>query len=374
MLQKKVNVLQFICPAGFYGAERWVLALANNSVDEHARQDLAVTIEPNQGGLEIMKFPHFFSGECHQIDTASRFDWRAIRRLCKIIRDRDIHVIHTHGYKSDIIGVIAARLTGIKSISTPHGFGKTQSKKMKLFIKLGCFSFRFFDYVVPLSSELKQEVIRRGAPVKKIEYIQNGVDLKEVDETRLLENIASDKSGKRIGYIGQLIPGKQVDHIIKVFERLWKKDSSLELELIGDGASRVDLEQLAKECESKGSIHFLGFRNDRLKKLKQFDLFCMTSSSEGIPRCLMESMGMGVPIAAYDIQGVDQLIKHEETGLLATLNNMDELESCWSRLIYDDQLSSDISKRALDFVQKKFSAARLAEEYLVLYRRVLGWS
>lgn len=369
-MQQKINVLQFICPAGFYGAERWVLALANNSDESLVRQDLAVTIEVNQKELEITKYGSLFSGNVHQIKTKGPFDLRAISKLCRIIRDRNINIIHTHGYKSDIIGVMAAKLMGIKSISTPHGFGDVKSRKLKLFIGLGCFSFRFFDWVVPLSEELTNEVIRRGGPKKKVKLIDNGVDLKEVDQVRHNGNLV-DRSIKRIGYIGQLIPGKQVHHIVEAFAQIWKKDNSLELVVIGDGPSRKLLESQAAKTEAGVNISFLGFRADRLEKLKSFSLFTMTSSSEGIPRCLMEAMGMGVPIVAYDIQGVDKLIIDEETGLLAALNDVKALENAWSRLLYDDALTAKIQDQAMRFVQDKFSASRMASEYLALYQNMM---
>ena len=77
------------------------------------------------------------------------------------------------------------------------------------------------------------------------------------------------------------------------------------------------MEKLALTLPSAESIHFLGFRNDRLELLSQFDLFVMASSDEGIPRCLMEAIAMDIPVAAYNISGIDQLVMHEKTGLLA---------------------------------------------------------
>ncbi|PCI06385.1 MAG: glycosyltransferase, partial [Gammaproteobacteria bacterium] len=126
---RTINTLQFITPTGFYGAERWILALNNNLNPEKVRSDLVVTTE---NGRQPEILAHFKAGECQAFDIEmnARFSLSAIRSLVKLIKQRDIDIIHTHGYKSDIMGLIAARLAGIKAISTPHGFGEPSDRKL----------------------------------------------------------------------------------------------------------------------------------------------------------------------------------------------------------------------------------------------------
>ena len=119
MEKRPINILQFITPVGFYGAERWVLALINNSDVKLVRHDLAVTDEPDKQDLEILKQFPAKAGQTHTISMNSRFDVSAIKKIIDIIKTREIDIIHTHGYKSDILGFIAAKRTGIKSVSTP---------------------------------------------------------------------------------------------------------------------------------------------------------------------------------------------------------------------------------------------------------------
>ena len=136
MQNKPINVLQFITPVGFYGAERWVLALINNSDPSLVRHDLAVTDEPEEQDLEILNQFSTDLGLTHRIKMKSRFDLSAINNLVNIIKNRQIDIIHTHGYKSDILGFIAAKKAGIKCVSTSHGFGEPSNFKLKVFIKL----------------------------------------------------------------------------------------------------------------------------------------------------------------------------------------------------------------------------------------------
>ena len=119
---------------------------------------------------------------------------------------------------------------------------------------------------------------------------------------------------------------------------------NIELVLLGDGDSRESLEAHTQSLSSKADIHFLGYRDDRLDYLKSFDLFAMTSTLEGIPRCLMEACAMETPVAAYDIAGIDQLISHEKTGLLSPLGYKEHLLDCWEKLLSDEDYASNSAK------------------------------
>ncbi len=373
MNNNKINILQFICPTGFYGAERWVLALARNLDPKETRCDLVVTQESEQQNLEIVDYFPSDESQTFKIKMKGRFDLNGVTQLCDIIKKRRIDVIHTHGYKSDIIGILAARKMGIKCISTPHGFGEPKGLKHKIFVALGVFSLRFFHKVVPLSTELMKYVIDRGVKKSTTQYIQNGVDLSEVD-VHLSQKVEKSKRPpiKSIGFIGQMVPRKQIKDILEVFDSLWQKDNNIELLLLGDGSVRSDLEIFASNLASKEDIKFLGFRNDRLEILRELDLFVMTSSSEGIPRCLMEAMAMEIPVAAYDIPGIDQLVTNDETGLLSPYGDKITLESNWKKLLYNEDLSINLANQGRKFVLDNFSGKRMAQEYLSLFKSLIN--
>jgi len=371
MIKKKINILQFICPTGFYGAERWILALARHLPKDQIRCDLAVTLENNSKDLELVKKYRQDYGETFEIPMSNRFDLGVIKKLVSLIKERDIDIIHTHGYKSDILGVIAARKAGIKCIVTPHGFENVKDPKLRLFIWLGCKAMGYADRVVPLSPQLMEDSRRMGVKDNKLVYIQNGVDLSEVEEQRQKANPLKNVNGeKRIGFVGQMISRKNIFDILDIFEKLFANNNNIRLIFVGDGDQRSELEFYAKKLESSDKIDFLGFRDDRLELLQSFDLFVMTSTLEGIPRCLMEACAMGIPVAAYDIPGIDQLITHEETGLLAALKDKNTLKLYWEKLLCDEQYATPLAENARQYVQTHYSASRMANEYLDLFKQL----
>lgn len=370
-----LRVLQFITPAGFYGAERWVLALANNMNRDGVICDLAVTRESSEQNLSVAEyFPRSDGQQVHYLDMRGRFDFRVVGRLCDVIRNHRIDVIHTHGYKSDILGLLAAKRTGIACVSTPHGFSGNVSFKLATFIRMGTHMLRYFDRVVPLSEELMEDMKRFKVPASKTVFIRNGVDLTEIDA--VMETIPQDQNAdtdsRIIGFIGQMIPRKNITDLIDAFDRLYQQNPDLRLQLLGDGSQRPDLERQAKEASCANAVEFLGFRSDRLELLSRFSLFVMTSSLEGIPRCMMEAMAVGVPVVAYDIPGVDQLVEHGKTGLLAPFGDKAALAECCNQILGDPELADRLSRNARELVNVRFSAARMADEYESLFRKLVG--
>ena len=369
-----MKILQFICPTGFYGAERWVLALGKHLKDpDNITCDLAVTRESKDQNLRLVEEYQKSTGTTHLIPMSGRFDLSVIAKLVELIKTEGYDIIHTHGYKSDILGVWAARKAGIKCVVTPHGFENTRDIKLRLFIWLGCQAMRFANVVAPLSKQLCEDVKKYGIKGEKLQYIQNGVDLLEVEAQRALTPSLQKPSGEKwIGFIGQMISRKNIDDILEIFDALSQKHSGLKLKLLGDGESRDGLEQKAQSLKSAGNIEFLGFRDDRLDYLQSFDLFVMTSTLEGIPRCLMETMAMGIPVAAYDIAGIDQLLEHNNTGMLATVHDKHSLQAHWEALLFDVDKAEQITESARQFVLEYYSAQRMADEYLELFSELLS--
>lgn len=365
-----MKVLQFICSTGFYGAERWILALTKHMpacVESH----LVVTLEPGTEDLELVK--QFSAlGKTHQIEMRNRFDLSAINKIAELIKHNNIDLIHTHGYKSDILGVFAARKAGIPCIVTPHGFENAADIKLRTFIWLGCHSMKLADKVVPLSKQLIEDVKKFGIKAPKLEYIQNGVDLSEVDAVRQTKVPKLDGATKQIGFVGQMISRKNIKAILDCFDALYSQRQDIELVLLGDGESRQELETYSRTLASSPAIEFLGFRDDRLELLKDFDLFVMTSTLEGIPRCLMEACAMEIPVSAYDIAGIDQLITHQKTGLLAPLHDISQLQKDWIRLLDDTEHAQQLASSSRQYVEDNFSAKRMSNEYFTLFNKTLN--
>ena len=364
--------MQFICPSGFFGAEMWILALVKHLDPLQVNSRLAVTHESAGQNLELYRRFSSLGMQAHKIRMSGRFDLRGVFRLADLLKKARVDLIHTHGYKSDIIGLLAARIAGAKTVSTLHGFENASDLKLQAFIRMGGFALRFFERVSPLSEELESDVRRLGVNDRRIRLVVNGVDLSEIEVARNGSPSSHSAAGEKvIGYVGQIAHRKNIGDMIRTFDLFHRQHPNSRLLLIGDGPMRKELEQSARSLESSDKIEFLGYRIDRLKWIRQMDLFCMTSSLEGIPRCIMEAMAMGIPVAAFNIPGVDKLIKHEITGLLAPFGDIAGLKNCWERILFNGDLAGRLAKNGKEHVEANFTAKRMAEEYTQLYQEML---
>lgn len=363
------KVLQFICPTGYYGAERWIIALLNSLNHSEVESHLCITLE-GDSATDILEHCNTEHVTVHQLPMSSKFDVSVIGKLVNTIKKHNIDIIHTHGYKSDILGVIAGKKAGIKTVCTPHGFENASDLKLKTYMWLGGKSFHFFDVVCPLSPQIKADLIDiYHVNDEKIQLINNGVDLNEVIEATA-NTQANPEKPFTIGYIGQLISRKNLSSLFDAFALFLAEQPTAELKILGDGEERAALEALAKTLGIQSNVEFLGFRDDRLAFLANFDTFALTSSLEGIPRCLMEAMAAKTCVTAYDIPGVDQLVKNNETGLCVPFNDEKALAASWQTLASSPETKKRLALAGEKWVHTNYSSDAMAVQYTALFQQL----
>ena len=175
-----------------------------------------------------------------------------------------------------------------------------------------------------------------------------------------------------VGYIGQLIARKRVDTLIQAFHRL--AVARKHLCIIGDGPQRAQLERLAGELGESDHITFFGYREDRMRLLRCFDLFVLPSELEGVPRCLMEAMGAGIPVIASDIPGCRDLVQDGVTGLLFTPGDEYGLARQIACLTQNPNLRAELARTGCQRVWETCSAEAMARGYVALYGGLVAGS
>ena len=361
------RILHIISPSGFYGAERWVLTALQYAREAGVDVRLAITVESETISSELESGASILNVPVYRIALSHRFDLTVIRKLHRLLKDEQIDIVHSHGYKSDLLAWLATRRIGTSIVSTPHGYGATSNRKMRLYIAAGKQLLKRFDLVCPLSPALEQEVLDAGVPSERVTMILNGTDTDEIEVVLNTFNAPQNNSKYVVGYVGQLIPRKRVSALLDVFDLLAQSDTNVELVIAGDGVSRVELEHQASQSKFSDRIKFLGFVTDRLRLMCTFDLFVLTSAYEGVPRCLMEAMGLGLPVAAWSIPGVEELVEDGANGALAANGDTTALVECCKDFRLNPAKAKIIGDAARTQIIEKFSARRMIQEYIRAY-------
>jgi glycosyltransferase involved in cell wall biosynthesis len=364
-----IRVLQLGSPNGLYGAERWILALAKNlgpsvttwvgSINDGERGDVPLCVEAQHLGMATQVFD-------------ARPWVRAVAGLRKFVAANEVDIVHSHGYKTDFLAALACAGTQCKVVSTPHGWTEKPDWKLWVYELLDRKLFlKWVDVIAPLSEELYRSIIWSRGAKAKIRLIRNGVDTAEMEtEIDVASELEALRNNKRfvIGYVGRLVEGKGLDILLTAVAKYGEPHWTIAI--IGEGPERERLEDTAGELGIAERVMFFGFREDRLKFLRGFDVFVLPSRSEGIPRCLMEAMTLGVPVIASDIPGCRQLVDGVSTGLLFPPGEPAALSRAIQRFGNDHSFREACSMNGKRLIKERFSAGRMAGEYLTLYREL----
>lgn len=340
------RVAHFISTNGVYGAERWILALLRYI-------DNSLIIVPSTSNTALLAEAEKLGIQTRVLNVKGNFALPSfIRGLNRIIKKEKIKILHTHGYKADIIGLAAARLSNIKIISTPHGWSTNADTKLKFYEALDKQILRFFDLVIPHTKFFKKTLPH----LKKTIWIDNFVDLK---------TIPKPKKGdpKLITYIGQLIERKRVQDLISALSYL----PDHKLQIIGDGPLNSKLRQLATKLNIQDRIEFKGFRNDRLELLNKSQILVLPSLMEFIPRCVMEAMAMKKAIICTDIPGNKPLI-NKDTGILVPERSPKDIADAIDLLTNNRNKLNKLGVAASEHIKQSFSAETAADKFKAIYR------
>ena len=197
--QVSIHVGHLIGSTGIYGAERWILAQMRYLDPRRTQASIINLIDEPGESSEIVAEAQ--KRGCAAVDffTGGRFNPCAALRLADLARQRGISILHSHGYKADMMALMAGRWAGIKVISTPHGWSKENDRKLRLYETVDRLLLKFFDQLCPLSSELYNDLQTAGVKRSKTTLILNGVDIGEIDEAPARPKTDGKR---RIGYIG----------------------------------------------------------------------------------------------------------------------------------------------------------------------------
>jgi glycosyltransferase involved in cell wall biosynthesis len=364
-----IKVMHLIGSTGLYGAERWVLAVMRAMDAASVSSTLVNLVDGEGGGSEVVVAARARGLEAFDFNTGGKFNLLAALQLARLARSLGVQIIHGHGFKSDMLGLLGARVSGCKAVTTPHGWSFEKDKKLLLYERLDRALFPFMDLVCPLSPELTAQ-IAGSCPKRKIRYICNGVDLEELDAIPAAKG--EGVSGFSIGYVGQLIERKDLPTLLAAVKLLARDNATFSLTVVGDGTKFPFLLEEAERLGIAGRVSFTGFRSDAAALLKTFDAFVLPSLMEGIPRCIMEAMACGVPVVVTDIPGNRDLVETEQTGLLFAPGDSEGLARQLRRLMADRDFAKEMARRARRKIETHFSSRSMAQSYTGLYRELVA--
>lgn len=366
---RPLSVVHLCTPARVGGLERVVQGLAIWT----ARAGHRVTVMAVSGpGADLGEFlaPLERAGiPVVRVESGGRrylAERRVIREHLQRMRP---DVLHTHGYRCDLLHGGPARRLGIATVSTLHGSSRMGGLS-HLFEWLQERALARFDGVVAVSEPLRRSLLARGVPEERLHLIPNGwVPPGEyLDQETARRELGLPQDRMIIGWIGRLIPIKGCDVFLEALAGLGPDTPAWHGVIVGDGPERAALEEQAHSLEIAGQVTFAGSVPEAARIVKALDLFVLSSRSEGTPMTILEVMGAGVPVIATAVGGVPEVVDAPRAGWLVPPEDPVTLARTLQMVMGDYDRRTNRGRAGRDRAEQAYGPGRWVQSHVTAYR------
>jgi glycosyltransferase involved in cell wall biosynthesis len=148
-------------------------------------------------------------------------------------------------------------------------------------------------------------------------------------------------------------------------------DETTRLVIVGDGPDLPELRTLCTRLARGAFVHLTGARDDVPALLAAFDVFALSSRTEGLPLVVPEAMAVGLPVVATSVGGIPDVIAHEQSGCLVASDDEQALRYWLERLCRDRSKAAEMGWTARAIALGRYSSESMVARYLSLYEDVL---
>ena len=363
----KIKVLHITFNMGIGGTEQVIRQILGNSDSERFIHEI-LCIDGSIGsiGKELQSKGFYIESTQRKSGT----DLKLAGYIRRYISQRKVHVLHCHQYTPYFYGVMGALFTRAKVIFTEHGrfYPDRHNFKRKLVNPL--LGLRTAQVTAISKSTADALTEYEYIPRDKINVIYNGIkdlDEKQYDRNKLLNELGLSADYRYVGTISRLDPIKNHSMMIKAYSEVKQKLPDVKLIIIGDGDKMSDLKQLVKDLDIEQDVVFTGFIDNPQRFITLFEIFLLSSFSEGTSMTLLEAMSLAKPCVVTDVGGNPEIVKDFETGLLVVSDDAKKFSSSIMKLIANLNLLNEYGTASRHRFIEKYSVERMVESYHALY-------
>ena len=312
---ERLTILHVTAPARVGGLERVVEALAIGQAEAGHAVHVVAVVERQEDAQRFLAPLAEHGVHPHPIVLPGRAYHRERAAISALCRDVAPTVMHTHGYRADVLASGLARRQKIATVATVHGF-TGGSLRNRFYEALQVRAFRRFDAVVAVSQPLALHLQRRGVSRELLQVVVNAASapVSLLDRATARERLGIDQAQFTVGWLGRLSKEKGADVLIEALTHL---PSDVRVSFFGDGRERESLVALAATRGVAERISWHGVVADARALLRAVDVFVLSSRTEGTPMTLLEAMGARVPIVATRVGGVPDVVSDVEAVLVS---------------------------------------------------------
>jgi glycosyltransferase involved in cell wall biosynthesis len=321
-------------------------------------------------GLEVFSNVSFGKG-VHPVQAV-----QDVFNLKKIIEDREIDILHTHGSKDSWAGAWAAYLSASspKVIRTRHNiFPVSRNIFNRLLYR------RLTDHLVVISQFILDSYLHDGfMEPENISLIHSAVDLDKFNPDKshkgeIRQEFGIEPEEKVVGMVANVVPYKGPQDLLEAAYKILSERDNVRVLVVGEGDDSFfeELKNQVQQKELSSKIIFTGIRNDIPELLADTDIFCLPTHKEGLGTAILEAMAMQKPVVATRVGGIPDSVIEGVTGYLVEPGDSESLARKISELLDDPQYAQAMGKASRLRIEGEFTLPVMAEKTQELYKHLL---
>jgi glycosyltransferase involved in cell wall biosynthesis len=305
--------------------------------------------------------------EVVRVEVPTRAYATELRRLRAAIDTAVPDVVHTHGYRADLLGGLAARRRGVPWMSTTHGFTGGDLKN-RLYEWLQVRALRRADAVIAVSAPIRNRLADAGIAVDRIHLIPNAWTPKPlVPRAEARRRLGIDDGPPVIGWVGRLTAEKGPDVFLEALALL--PDRRWRASIVGDGRERTALEARARRLGVADRLRWHGIVPEAAELYPAFDAWVLSSRTEGTPIALFEAMAARVPAVVTAVGGVPAVVSGAEA-ILVPSERPEMLAEAIGRVLADAAGATSRVEAAYRRLVGEFATPGWLAAHVALYESV----
>jgi glycosyltransferase involved in cell wall biosynthesis len=367
-----MKILQLISSYGFFGSENVLLELSRELKSLHIENIIGVFENAHNPHTEVAQYAGENNLHTKIFRCNGKIDLKTFHEMKEFIRENEVSIIHAHGYKSNIYGFLTAQVLKKPIVSTCHNW-IADDRKTRAYYCLEKTVLRWFDKVIAVSEDIKDELRRKGVSEDNMTLIHNGINIHKysaVSKTVRSELHIGEKT-KVIGTVARLTAEKGLSYLLQAFKAMLSPFPDSVCVIVGDGPLRTELTRRAVELGIGDKVIFTGKRSDLPQIYSTMDIFVLPSLKEGLPMVILEAMASRKPIIATNVGAVPRAVKNGREGILVNPGNVGELSEAIIALAKDGALSEKLAQNAYRKVVGQFSSETMCSRYVETYEEIL---
>lgn len=310
----------------------------------------------------------------HSLPMRSRADVGICYRLAQVVKTQHVRLVHTHTPRTALLGTLVSRLAQVPMVHHVHSPAESDTESALRNARntlVERFSLRGARRLIAVSSSLQRHLQQRGYDDDRIREVPNGVPMSE----RRRRDYAPGTE-LVVGMLALYRPRKGIEVLLEALAQLRREGVPVRLHAVGPFETpeyEQSVKQFSHRLELQEAVDWAGFRSDIGAEFERMHVFALPSLfGEGMPMVVLEAMAAGLPVVSTRVEGIPQVVRDGQEGLLAEPGDAAGLAAALAKFASGEVDASAMGDLGRQRQRQQFSDVSMAAGIASVYREVLN--